>query len=82
MVSKVEKEVDERLEEWDSEPDTVGFSNGGVSEEEDAVAVTQPPVNPRRPGSDEKSIQLDPEPQLTADQYVAPGDVSPSILMV
>lgn len=68
VVSKTEKEVDDTREEWDSEEDTVGFSAGGVSEEEEAV--DQPAVNPKRPGSDEKTILLDPEPQLTADQYV------------
>ena len=66
VVSRAEKEVDETREEWDSEEDTVGFSAGGVTEGE--AAVEQVAVNPKRPGSDEKTVQLDPEPQLTADQ--------------
>ena len=68
VVSKAQTEIDDTREEWDSEVDTVGFSAGGVSEDEEAI--DQPAVNPKRPGSDEKTILLDPEPQLTADQCV------------
>ena len=68
VVSKVEREVDHTREEWNSEEDTVGFSNGGVSEAEESIE--QVAVNPKRPGSEEKTVVLDPEPQLTADQYV------------
>jgi len=68
VISKQEKVIDDTRDEWDSEEDTVGFSHGGVSEAEEAMG--QAPVNPMRPGSDEKTVVLDPEPQLTADQIV------------
>lgn len=68
VVSKMEQEVDDTTEEWDSEEDTVGFSHGGITEEEEAKE--QNVMNMKRPGSDEKTVELDPEPQLTADQYV------------
>ena len=68
IVSKTGGDVDDTREEWDSEEDTVGFSNGGVSEAEEATG--QVAVNPKAPGSDEKTVVLEPEPQLTADQYV------------
>ena len=68
VVSKAQREVDDTMEEWDAEEDTVGFSNGGMSEEDEAKV--QDVGNQKRPGSDIKTVELDPEPQLTADQYV------------
>lgn len=68
VVSKAEREIDDTKEEWDAEEDTVGFSPGGMTEEDEAKV--QDVGNQKRPGSDAKTVELDPEPQLTADQYV------------
>ena len=71
VVSEPELEVDDTREEWDSEVQTVGFSSGGMSEEDEAK--DQGVMDMERPGSDTKTVELDPEPQLTADQYVPFG---------
>jgi NADH dehydrogenase (ubiquinone) 1 alpha subcomplex subunit 5 len=68
VVSQVEREVDDLKEEWDNEQDTVGFSAGGMSEEDAARGIDV--GDQERPGSDTKTVQLEKEPQLTADQYV------------
>lgn len=69
VVTEPEREVDDTREEWDSEEQTEGFSNGGVSEEDEGK--DEGLLSMERPGSDTKTVELDPEPQLTADQYVS-----------
>jgi NADH dehydrogenase (ubiquinone) 1 alpha subcomplex subunit 5 len=71
VVTKIEREVDDTREEWDSEEDTMGFSAGGMTEEEEAI--NQDVGGQKRPGREEKTVELEPEPQLTADQYVYTG---------
>lgn len=68
VVSKVEQEIDDTNDEWDSEEDTIGFSPGGMTPEDEAKVKDV--GNQMRPGSDVKTVELDPEPQLTAAQYV------------
>jgi NADH dehydrogenase (ubiquinone) 1 alpha subcomplex subunit 5 len=68
VVSKVEQAVDDLKDEWDGEEATVGFSAGGMTEAEEAKDQSRHDL--KRPGSDVKTVNLDPEPVLTADQYV------------
>lgn len=71
VVSKVEQMVDDLKDEWDDEEATVGFSAGGMTEAEEAKDQSRHDL--KRPGSDVKTVNLDPEPVLTADQYVSFG---------
>ncbi|MCJ1476066.1 hypothetical protein MMC13_004731 [Lambiella insularis] len=60
--SRVQPEVDERLQEWDGEEVPVVQEPGSVS----ALGL----LAKRRPGSDEKTVEWVPEPALEARQVV------------
>lgn len=68
VVSKVEEEYDELKDEWDGEvadPELEGTRSTKDRKGQSAIGV-------QRPGSDTKQVAWDPEPQLTAAQYVPP----------
>lgn len=65
VVSKIEKEVDDQLEEWDGEEYNGGEVEGiRTTEERRGQAV----IGLKRPGSDQKTVKWVPEPPLTKDQ--------------
>jgi NADH dehydrogenase (ubiquinone) 1 alpha subcomplex subunit 5 len=69
ITTKLDGDRDELLEEWDGEPDLGPELEGTRTAAERKSQVT---IGLKRPGEDEKTVSWDPEPQLNADQYVAP----------
>ena len=67
VVTKVDEEYDDTRVEWDGEEDTSPELEGVRTTEE---RKGQKVLGMERPGQDVKTIEWDPEPALTADQYV------------
>ena len=67
VTTRVEQEVDDTREEWDGEEDSGGELEGTRSTED---RKGQSVIFMERPGEDTKQIHWEPEPALTADQYV------------
>lgn len=63
--SREERPVDEIWDEWDGEADSGGELEGTRTREDrkSLLALTK-----ERPGSDTKTVKLDPEPMLTVEQ--------------
>lgn len=70
VVTKADKERDEVTEEWDGEENNGPELEGTRSASERAG---QKILGLKRPGEDTKNIRWEPEPPLTADQYVSRG---------
>jgi NADH dehydrogenase (ubiquinone) 1 alpha subcomplex subunit 5 len=67
VTTKVEKVVDDTIEEWDGE-ENLGPELEGTRTT--AERKGQSVLGMERPGEDIKTITWDPEPSLTAEQYV------------
>lgn len=67
VTTKIEKERDEITEEWDGE-ENLGPELEGVRTTEERAG--QSILTKKRPGTDSKTVNWEPEPPLTADQYV------------
>jgi NADH dehydrogenase (ubiquinone) 1 alpha subcomplex subunit 5 len=70
VTTKVDKEFDESTDEWDGEENHGPELEGTRST---AERKGQSVLGLQRPGEDEKQVTWDPEPPLTADQYVTSG---------
>ena len=66
VTSRVDKVVDDTTEEWDGE-ENLGPELEGTRTT--AERKGQRVLRTERPGEDTKTVQWDPEPALTADQY-------------
>ncbi len=64
ITTKIEKEVDERLQEWDGEEEVVELEGTRTTEER----KSQRTLTMERPGEDDKTINWSQEPPLTAEQ--------------
>jgi NADH dehydrogenase (ubiquinone) 1 alpha subcomplex subunit 5 len=67
VTTKVDPEYDDTMEEWDGETDHGPELEGTRTT---AERKGQSVLGMKRPGEDEKQIKWDPEPPLSADQYV------------
>lgn len=67
VSTKVEKGLDDLIDEWDGEQD-LGPQLEGTRSTADRKG--QKSIGKARPGQDSKQISWDPEPPLTAEQYV------------
>jgi NADH dehydrogenase (ubiquinone) 1 alpha subcomplex subunit 5 len=67
VTSKIEKFVDDTIEEWDGE-ENLGPELEGTRTTQERKG--QSVLGKERPGTDTKSVQWDPEPALTAEQCV------------
>lgn len=65
VQSEVERVLDEVSDEWDGEKDLGPELEGSRTQEERASLIM---LTRERPGSDAKSVTLDPEPKLTVEQ--------------
>jgi NADH dehydrogenase (ubiquinone) 1 alpha subcomplex subunit 5 len=66
IVSKVDVEYDDTKEEWDGEVGEEELEGTRSTEDRKGQSV----LGMKRPGQDVKQITWEPEPQLTAEQYV------------
>jgi NADH dehydrogenase (ubiquinone) 1 alpha subcomplex subunit 5 len=67
VTTKLDTGVDDLVDEWDGEEDLGPELEGTRST---AERKGQSVLGKKRPGEDEKQIKWDPEPPLSADQYV------------
>jgi NADH dehydrogenase (ubiquinone) 1 alpha subcomplex subunit 5 len=67
VTSKIEKFVDDTIEEWDGE-ENLGPELEGTRTTQERKG--QSVLGKERPGTDTKTVQWDPEPALTAEQCV------------
>lgn len=67
VTTRVDVELDDDANEWDGEEDLGPELEGTRST---AERKGQSVLGMKRPGEDEKQIKWEPEPPLTADQYV------------
>lgn len=66
VVSKVDVEYDETMDEWDGEVAEPELEGTRSTEERQDQSV----LSAKRPWQDTKEVKWIPEPQLTAEQYV------------
>src|SRR5208282_4168776 len=67
VTTKIDMELDDTADEWDGEEDLGPELEGTRSR---AERKGQAVLRMKRPGEDEKQVKWDPEPPLSADQYV------------
>jgi NADH dehydrogenase (ubiquinone) 1 alpha subcomplex subunit 5 len=67
VTTKLDMELDDTVNEWDGEEDLGPELEGTRSR---AERKGQSVLGMERPGEDEKQVKWDPEPPLSADQYV------------
>lgn len=63
--TRIDKEYDDTRDEWDGEEDVAELEGTRTQEERKGQVI----IGMERPGEDLKQVSLEPEPQLTADQY-------------
>jgi NADH dehydrogenase (ubiquinone) 1 alpha subcomplex subunit 5 len=76
VTTKIDNEPDEINDEWDGDEDLEPVLEGTRTT---AERKSQAALGMKRPGEDEKQIKWDPEPPLSADQYVVARSPTSSI---